>query len=549
MKYTIACLSFFATLALGQTPPATLASGNYNKSLTWGGLTRTYIVHVPPAYNCRDTLPVVMVLHGAGGSAIQAQTSYRMDPVADRNGFLAVYPDGTGTTVFGIGLFTWNAVYCCGTSVPNNIDDMGFLGALLDQLPKDFKVDTNRIYASGISNGGMMSYRLGAEVSDRIAAIGVVSGAIGGTGGTQAGGVTFKIPQPARPVPVLIFHGKQDGTILYDGGNAGEALDPARIDLSVADAVDFWTKADSCTTKTSTTLASGNIVHDSHTGCAPNTSVELYTINDGSHSWPGAKIPFVQQDSPNEQISASELAWKFFAAHPLAVQPPVDAPIVPPYIDPAGVTNAASYDSGTVSPGEILSLFGSGLKEAKVWFDTTPAPVLFSTDTQINVVTPFDVATKSCVQVQAETDHKGAAVTVAVAPAGPAIFTHDASGTGVGAILNQDNTVNSQSNPAEKGSIIAIFATGAGAMTPVPTDGLPVNAPLPTLTLPVTVFLDGNAVDKTYAGSAPTLVAGALQVNAVIPPAANSGELHIVLAVGTLPDAMVSRFDAKVWIK
>jgi polyhydroxybutyrate depolymerase len=536
-------MAAFALAGWAQTvPPETMATGDYTYTLSWGGLTRSYVVHVPPAYNCREALPVVLVMHAAGGSASQSINNYRMSPVADRNGFLVVYPNGTGVQILGTGLYTWNAGYCCGPALDNNVDDMGFLSALLDDLPNQFKVDVNRIYAAGISNGGMMAHRLGAQMSDRIAAIGVVSGSIGGV---SSKGVPFEIPPPSRPVPVMIFHGKQDDVIAYFGGPTPSSLDAGRVDKSVADAVNFWAGMDACSNRTTDTLAGGNITHDMFGGCQANTEVQLYSIEDGTHSWPGARKPNVLQELPNQQISADELMWKFFAVHPLKPVPPVLAPISLPYIDPNGIANAASYDAGTVSPGEVLTLFGSGLANATFWFDEAAAKVLYASDTQATVVTPVEVAGKSCVAVQAQTDHKGAAVTVPVALSGPGVFVVDFSGQGPGAILNQDGSVNSTAAPAAKGSVVAMWATGGGMTDPPLTDGETVGMPAPRLIEPVSVFIDGEPADVLYAGPAPGLIAGAMQVNVRVPGGTHSGVVHVLVAVGP----MLSQFDVTMVVQ
>lgn len=536
-------IAAFGAVMWAQTaPPDTLATGDYPYTLSWGGLERSYVVHVPPAYNCRAALPVVLVLHGAGGSATQAINNYRMNPLADRNGFLAVYPNGTGVQILATGLYTWNVGYCCGPALDNNVDDMGFLAALLDELPKQFKVDTNRIYAAGMSNGGMMAHRIGAEMANRIAAIGVVSGSIGGT---SSKGVSSVIPQPARPVPVMMFHGKQDDMIAYFGGPTPGTLDAGRVDRSVADAVNFWSGMDACSTHQTESLAGGNITHDVFGGCAGNAEVQLYSIEDGTHSWPGARKPAVLQDAPNQQISANELMWRFFAAHPLRPPPPILAPVVLPYINPAGIANAASYDAGTVSPGEMMTLFGAGLAGARFWFDGTLATVLSTSDSQAAVVTPFNVAGKSCVAVQAETDRKGAAVTVPVAVAGPGVFTADFSGSGQGAILNQDGSLNGAASPAAKGSVVSLWATGGGVTDPPLSDGETVGVPAPALAQPVSVFIDGEAADVLYAGPAPGLIAGALQVNVRVPSGAHSGVVHVLVAAGP----MLSRFDVTMAIE
>jgi uncharacterized protein (TIGR03437 family) len=229
--------------------------------------------------------------------------------------------------------------------------------------------------------------------------------------------------------------------------------------------------------------------------------------------------------------------------------------VPPPPITLAAVTNAASGIQGGVSPGEIVSLFGSNMGPAvgvplqltsdgksitktlsgvQVLFDGNPAALTYASAGQINAVVPYAVAGEFNTQVQVQ--YQGASsnsVQLAIQNASPGIFTLDSSGSGAGAILNQDSTVNSPSNPAGKGSIIVMFATGAGQTDPAGIDGQIAGDTLPKPLLGVSAQIAGLDAKVLYAGAAPGMVAGVLQVNCLVPLDSPSGyAVPIVLSVG-----------------
>ncbi len=215
------------------------------------------------------------------------------------------------------------------------------------------------------------------------------------------------------------------------------------------------------------------------------------------------------------------------------------APTAPSSGTIGAVVNGASFLAGPVSPGELVTIFGANIGpdvdtgaqlvgelvsnsigNTSVMFDGVAAPLLFTSSTQINAVVPFGVAGPT---TQVQVMYQGNAVastTVPVEPASPALFALNGSGGGQGAVLNQDLTVNSSSNPAAIGSVIVLYATGGGATTPASQDGALTTSPYPTLNLPVSVTITGNPALVLYAGPAPGLVAGVLQINVVVPEAA-----------------------------
>ena len=226
-----------------------------------------------------------------------------------------------------------------------------------------------------------------------------------------------------------------------------------------------------------------------------------------------------------------------------------------PQFTSAGVLNAATFAPGAVAPGEIITIFGQGLGPAatvslsvnsagvvstiaagtRVLFDGVASPVIFTSSQQIAVVVPYFVAGRASTQMQVEYQNVlSAPTTLTVADSVPGILTLNASGTGQGAILNQDGTVNSSANPAAKGSIVAIYATGEGQTNPAGIDGkLAGSLPLPAPVLPVGVTINNAPAEVLYEGASPTLVAGVFQTNVRIPLGAPSGNVPVVLQVGT----------------
>ncbi len=294
------CTRIAPTARTTPTPIPNLKPGDYTQSLAFAGRERAYLVHLPPVIG-NAPLPLVIVLHGGGGNAASAARMTGMSALTDKENFIAVYPDGTGR--LDDKLLTWNSGNCCGYALDHKIDDVGFIRALIEQLARDYPIDARRVYATGISNGGMMAYRLACELSDQLAAIAPVAGALN---------VECK---PTQPVSVIAFHGTADRNVLYDGGVPKQQADPhPREDKSVAYAMAFWSQHNRCA-GTPTRAERGNIVHDTYANCANRTGVELYAIKGGGHAWPGGDRLTALLDAPTREISATELMWEFFKQH------------------------------------------------------------------------------------------------------------------------------------------------------------------------------------------------------------------------------------------
>ena len=290
------------------------APGDYEFTLEHDGRMRSYLLHLPPAYDGSRPLPLVLALHGGGGNPHNMAHKTGFNALADREGFIVVYPAGTGR--LRDALLTWNAGHCCGYALRNNVDDVGFIRALLEELRRSLAVDPARVYVTGHSNGAMMAYRLGAELSEEIAAIGPVAGTIGGR--ASAGAPLVVIPPPSRPVSVAAIHGFLDENVNYEGGH-GARTGGTREDLSVAESIAFWVEANGCDPEPRRERVdeAGNVIRETYSGCLDGTEVVLYTLLDGGHAWPGSD----RGDRPSPSLSATEALWAFFRGHPAARGP------------------------------------------------------------------------------------------------------------------------------------------------------------------------------------------------------------------------------------
>ena len=286
----------------------TLAAAEYTRSLKADGRTRTYLVYVPHDYDRARPAAAVLAFHGGITNARWMAEFSGLNEKAEAAGFIAVYPEGTGLRDT---MLTFNVGHCCGYAQRNNVDDVAFVRALLHDLSRAVNLDPRRIYATGISNGGMMAYRLACELSDRIAAIAPVGGPIG----THA-------CQPVRPVPVMHFHGSDDQFARFEGGSG---IGPSRVAFNSVDhTISGWLKRNGCP-GTAETTSFPDRVNDGTTAyrkrfapCRDGAEVALVVIEGGGHTWPG-RDP--QRNSrlgkSTKDISANDLMWEFFQRHPL----------------------------------------------------------------------------------------------------------------------------------------------------------------------------------------------------------------------------------------
>jgi polyhydroxybutyrate depolymerase len=272
-----AFLSFVSSLSAQQ---------RINGTIMHDDLEREYLLYIPAAYDGQSDWPIVFNFHGYTSNASQQEAYSNMNAVADTANFLVCYPEGIDNA--------WNV----GWSFGSTADDVGFVDALIANFSSNYRIDAERIFACGMSNGGFMSYRLACERSEVFAAVASVTGSLARNYDCE----------PVRPVPVLQIHGTADATVAY-GGNA---LFSVAIDSTIA----FWVAHNGCNAtpryrevpNTSITDLS-TVEQFTYDECMEGSEVMLFKIAAGAHTWPGSPLPF---PGTNYDINASEEIWHFF---------------------------------------------------------------------------------------------------------------------------------------------------------------------------------------------------------------------------------------------
>jgi polyhydroxybutyrate depolymerase len=218
--------------------------------------------------------------------------------------FIAVFPNGYSKLPSGK-FATWNAGNCCADARDRQVDDVGFVRQLLDQLSSQLNIDGKRIYATGMSNGAMMAYRLACEMPDRFAAI----AAVAGTDNTRQ-------CTPKAPIAILHIHAQNDDRVLYNGGAGRKFGDPSQVTdfTSVPATVDQWVQRNACRPQAQRTLTVAGAYCDRYTPCDGKSTVQLCVTEAGGHSWPGGHKALTRE-SASQAISANDVMWDFFTAN------------------------------------------------------------------------------------------------------------------------------------------------------------------------------------------------------------------------------------------
>jgi len=295
----------------GKTMTGQLRAGETRETLEWGGEQREYVVHRPPGFPGNRRWPLVLLFHGGTGNAGQALESYGMREAADRHGFVLVAPNGTGRTVLRV----WNVQFGFGYAMQNQVDDVGFVRELVKRLEARYPLDARRVFATGISNGGILCHFLAAGIPSTFAAIAPVVGTVGGKAPGQAD--WQYPPSPSSPVAVIAFNGAKDDHIPVEGGRQRASFgEPVEV-MSGLETSRFWVHADGCdpTPHTSEDEPHGSTV-TRYTGGRAGTEVELWVVHDQGHAWPGGKAPRLKADPPSTLLDATETMWAFFERHP-----------------------------------------------------------------------------------------------------------------------------------------------------------------------------------------------------------------------------------------
>lgn len=284
-----------------------LIPGDSSRTLKVDGSERSYLVHVPPQYVKDTPTPVVLAFHGGGANARNMIAFSGLNKKADQSGFIVVYPEGSGRLER---MLTFNAGNCCGQAAARNVDDVAIVRHILDDLEGIANVDRKRVFATGMSNGAMMAYRLASEMSDRIAAIAPVSGPMG-----------TKDCRPGRAVSVLHFHGDADEFAPFSGG---KGRGPSGTEFySVDHSISAWVDANGCNKSPRVTQLpdrekDGTTVKQlRYESGKDGAEVVLVIIEGGGHTWPGNEPRMQSLGVSTRDISANDMMWEFFQQHPM----------------------------------------------------------------------------------------------------------------------------------------------------------------------------------------------------------------------------------------
>jgi polyhydroxybutyrate depolymerase len=297
--------SLLVLTALCLGPTEAPRPGDYTRPLESGGLKRKYLVHVPSSYDHAQATPLVLALHGLSMNAPIMAWFTGLNKVADREGFIIVYPDGTGPIDI---LRGWNAGAFPGDSAKERPDDVAFLKKVLDDAESILNVDTRRIYVAGMSNGAMMTHRFAAACPERIAAVAPVAGTMP------------EDCEPKRPVPVLHFHGTADTLVPFDGFK-NDLANLVRV-KSVEDTIRTWVKINGCQAEPIISEIPARrdklqVIRKEYPNRPGAAEVILYVLEGGGHVWPGMHLhpPFLGPGTDN--VNANDVMWEFFKAHQL----------------------------------------------------------------------------------------------------------------------------------------------------------------------------------------------------------------------------------------
>jgi polyhydroxybutyrate depolymerase len=273
--------------------------GDRSVKLKVGGRDRTFELHVPKGYDGTKGTMLLLNFHGYMMDGPSMRWVTKLDEYADLSGFIVAYPDGLSKS--------WNAGDCCGEAWKSNgVDDVEYARAIVSHLSAEYCVDPTLVYASGFSNGGFLSHRLACEASDVFAAIASVAGAMG---------IRPSDCLPSRPVPVLQVHGTADMVVRYDGGHPFVPLGPVEF-RSVDETLSTWRQRNGCLGSAETTYQKGEVTCQRWGTCKRDADVELCTVTEGGHQWPGGN-PITSGGHLSGDVSASAAMLKFFAAHPM----------------------------------------------------------------------------------------------------------------------------------------------------------------------------------------------------------------------------------------
>lgn len=307
---------FFLVLCWPMTSNSAEGVGDHTGSITITGLQRTYRVHIPLSHNKTKPVPLVIVLHGGGGTSekMVKLTLGGFNKLSDQEGFFVVYPDGIGKN-WNDGRSKEETKY---RAHKEKINDTGFISALIDYFIKVYNINPKCVYVTGISNGAIMSYRLACELSDKITAIAPVDGNLSQN--------FLPMCSPSKPISVLVINNVKDPLVPWNGGNITGPFGLKKLGkvLSVAQTIEYWIKHNKCSPSPTITEEPDKdpkdgtrVRREEYSGGEDGTEVILYEIEGGGHTWPGGYqyLPAIIIGKTSKDIDANEVIWNFFKKH------------------------------------------------------------------------------------------------------------------------------------------------------------------------------------------------------------------------------------------
>jgi polyhydroxybutyrate depolymerase len=258
------------------------AAGNFVQTIESGGRERTFRLSVPESIDPTQATPLVLNFHGLGSNAAAQEAYAAMAAKAAEEGFITAAGQGTGNS--------WNTgQVCCAPANQEGVDDVQFVRDMVAAISAEYCIDPARIYATGMSNGGFMSNRLGCDAADLIAAVAPVASFLGLTGCA-----------PSRPIPILMFNGTDDALVPY---------------AAAAGSYSAWGELNGCSGEPEQTFANGDSSCVTYPECADGATTTFCTVDGGGHTWPGGiAIPGLGHTTTD--LDATDAMWEFFVAHP-----------------------------------------------------------------------------------------------------------------------------------------------------------------------------------------------------------------------------------------